>query len=234
MTEEQFAWLEADLAAHASAPSFVFGHHPVTQEASVTALPQVVFTLESADARRLEGVIGEHRVIGVHSAHTHRNKRTAAPDAPGVPFIELGAVKEYPGGYALVRVHEGGYAVNFYKTRSDPSRAWSEMSRGEYLNLYPYYTLGSLADRNMVVEVDLSDLVTAASPSASPGAGASGSPGARPGGGGGRTPSTGAGPALAVAATAAAATAAALASNARSQATSDADADAGAGRDAGG
>jgi hypothetical protein len=231
MTDEQFAWLEADLAAHASAPSFVFGHHPVTQEASATALPPVVFTLESSDARRLEGVIGEHRVIGVHSAHTHRNKRTAAPDAPGVPFIELGAVKEYPGGYALVRVHEGGYAVNFYKTRSDPSRAWSEMSRGEYLNLYPYYTLGSLADRNMVVEVDLSDLAQAASPSA-PGV-PSASPGAGQGGGGGRTPSTGAGAGLAVAATATAAAAAALASNARSRPPLDANGGEGAARDAG-
>jgi hypothetical protein len=97
-------------------------------------------------------------VVGVYNAHTHRNKRTSAMDAPGVPFIELGAVKEYPGGFGLVRVHEGGYAVNFYKTHSDPSRAWSERSRGEYLGLYPYYTLGSMADRNFVVEADFSGL----------------------------------------------------------------------------
>ena len=205
MTEEQFAWLEADLAANATKPSFVFGHHPVTQEASATAIPPVVFTLESADARRLEGVIAEHRVIGVHSAHTHRNKRTAAPNVPGVPFLELGAVKEYPGGYALVRVHEGGYAVNFYKTRSDPSRAWSELTRGEYLNLYPYYTLGSLADRNMTIEVDLSDLAAEPTPSAS----ASPPPGGTGGGGEGRTPATGGSAALAVAAAAAAVGAAA-------------------------
>lgn len=209
MSEEQFAWLEADLAAHASSPAFLFGHHPVTQEASLTALPPVVFTLESGDARRLEGVIGDHRVVGVHSAHTHRNKRTAAPGAPGVPFIELGAVKEYPGGYALVRVHEGGYAVNFYKTRSDPSRAWSEMTRGEYLNLYPYYTLGSLADRNMVVEVDLSDLARPAPPTSPP---APGGPGPAPGSGPrtGRTPATGPGGALAVGAAVATGAAVAL------------------------
>jgi hypothetical protein len=55
-------------------------------------------------------------------------------------------------------VHEGGYAVNFYKTEGDPSRAWSERSRGEYLGLYPYYTLGALADRNFVVNADFTGL----------------------------------------------------------------------------
>lgn len=166
--EAQFGWLEADLARHSGTPTFVFGHHPVTQEASLTAVPPAIFTLEPSDARRLERTMASGAVVGVYSAHTHRNKRTAAPDLPGVPFIELGAVKEYPGGYALVRVHEGGYAVNFYKTRSDPSRAWSERSRGEYLGLYPYYTLGSLADRNFTVEADFSGLSSAPEPGPAP------------------------------------------------------------------
>jgi 3',5'-cyclic AMP phosphodiesterase CpdA len=154
---EQFEWLEADLDAHGGRPTFLFGHHPVTQEAGLTAIPPVVFTLNQADAERLEGQVAEHSVVGVYSGHTHRNKRTSSSRAPGVPFIELGAVKEYPGGYGLVKVYEGGYMVSFYKTKADPSRAWSERSRGEYLGLYPYYTLGTLADRSFVVEADLSD-----------------------------------------------------------------------------
>ena len=157
MVPEQFDWLEADLAANSGVPTFVFGHHPVSEEASVTAVPPVVFTLNRADADRLEGQIAEHSVVGVYSAHTHRNKRTASPRTPGVPYIEVAATKEYPGGYSLVRVYEGGYMLNFHKTRSDPSRAWSERSRGEYLGLYPYYTLGALDDRNFVVAADFSD-----------------------------------------------------------------------------
>jgi len=157
MVPEQFEWLEADLAANSGVPTFVFGHHPVSEEASLTATPPVVFTLNRADADRLEGQIAEHSVVGVYSAHTHRNKRTASPRTPGVPYIEVAATKEYPGGYSLVRVYEGGYMLNFHKTRSDPSRAWSERSRGEYLGLYPYYTLGALDDRNFVIAADFSD-----------------------------------------------------------------------------
>ncbi|HEU5033791.1 MAG TPA: metallophosphoesterase family protein [Mycobacteriales bacterium] len=155
----QFDWLEHDLHAHAHRPTFVFGHHPVTAESSVTAVPPVVFTLNPQDATRLQrDVAADTSVVGVYSAHTHRNKRTFSPYAPGVPFVEMGAVKEYPGGYTLVRLFTGGYAVNFYKCRTPAALTWSERSRGEYLNLYPYYTLGSISDRNFVVRADLSDL----------------------------------------------------------------------------
>jgi 3',5'-cyclic AMP phosphodiesterase CpdA len=157
ITPEQFTWLEADLAAHSGRPTFVFGHHPVSEEAAATALPPVTFSLNRTDAQRLESLVASHAVVGVYNGHTHRNKRTASVLSPGVPYVELGAVKEYPGGYGLVRVHEGGYAVNFYKTKADGARAWSERSRGEYLGLYPYYTLGTLGDRNFVVTADLSD-----------------------------------------------------------------------------
>ena len=157
MAPEQFDWLEADLAAYSGVPTFVFGHHPVSEESAATAIPPVVFTLNPQDAERLESQVAQHAVVGVYSAHTHRNKRTMSPRTPGVPYIEIAATKEYPGGYALVRVYEGGYMVNFHKTRSDPARAWSERSRGEYLGLYPYYTLGGFTDRNFVIEADFSD-----------------------------------------------------------------------------
>ena len=157
MAPEQFDWLEADLATYSGVPTFVFGHHPVSEESAATAVPPVIFTLNPQDAERLESQVAQHAVVGVYSAHTHRNKRTISPRTPGVPYIEIAATKEYPGGYALVRVYEGGYMVNFHKTRSDPARAWSERSRGEYLGLYPYYTLGGFTDRNFVIEADFSD-----------------------------------------------------------------------------
>ena len=43
-----------------------------------------------------------------------------------VPYFEGGAVKEYPGGYTQVRLFEGGYMVNFFKTSAPDARAWSE------------------------------------------------------------------------------------------------------------
>lgn len=157
MTDRQLEWLEEDLVSARDRPTFIFGHHPVSEESSLTAVPPIVFTLEAEAARRVERSAAEHSVVGVYSGHTHRNKVTSATNAPGVPFIEVGAVKEYPGGYSLVQVYEGGYMVNFYKAQADQSKAWSERSRGQYLGLYPYYTLGTLDERNFVVAADFSD-----------------------------------------------------------------------------
>lgn len=195
MTDEQLEWFEEDLRAAGDRPTFVFGHHPVSEEAALTALPPAVFTLEAGDAERLERTMAEHSVQGVYSAHTHRNKVTASPRTPGVPFIEVGAVKEYPGGYSLVNVYEDGYMVNFYKTEAEESKAWSEQSRGEYLGLYPYYTLGTLSERNFVIAGDFSDAARAA-PAAPTAAAPAPTDGptepAGPGAGSGRLPATGA------------------------------------------
>ena len=40
--------------------------------------------------------------------------------------------------------------ANFYKSSSALARQWSQTTSGEYLGLYPAYTLGSAADRNHV------------------------------------------------------------------------------------
>lgn len=150
---EEAEWLRTDLLAHDGTPTFVFGHHPISEEGRATTIGGPGFSLSQQDAQAVEEAIAGTSVVGVYSGHTHRNKRTHSALNPSVPFIELGAVKEYPGGFGLVRVYEGGYMVNFHKTRGEASRAWSEQSRGEYLGLYPWYTLGSFADRNYVVPI---------------------------------------------------------------------------------
>ncbi len=72
---------------------------------------------------------------------------------------EIAAGKEYPGGFSLLRLYTGGYALNFYKTRSRLARAWSERSRQEIVGLWPQFALGSsVTDRNTVVAHDLSGL----------------------------------------------------------------------------
>jgi hypothetical protein len=153
----ELEWLRADLKRHAGMPTFVFGHHPVSDQARLTTIGGPGFSLSPTDGLALESALAGSSVVGVYSGHTHRNNRTSSAIAPNIPFIELGAVKEYPGGYGLVRVFAGGYTVNFYKTRSPAARAWSEQSRGEYLGLYPWYTLGRLSDRNFTVSADFTD-----------------------------------------------------------------------------
>jgi hypothetical protein len=94
-----------------------------------------------------------------HAGHTHRNKRTISPGAPDVTHQEIAAGKEYPGGFSLLRLYTGGYALNFYKSRSDLAREWSERSRQQIAGTWPQFALGgSVQDRNTVVERDLSNL----------------------------------------------------------------------------
>ncbi|WP_227998782.1 metallophosphoesterase [Nocardia australiensis] len=155
----QFDRLTELLRADPDRPTLVFGHHPVTVESGLTNTAGPGFVLNRADSAELQALY--ERAPGVflqHSGHTHRNRRTR-PDANcAVEFLEVAAVKEYPGGYSLLRLYEGGYMVNFYKTRTEAARRWSATTRGEYFGLFPDYTLGTSADRNHVVLRDFSGL----------------------------------------------------------------------------
>ena len=73
--------------------------------------------------------------------------------------------------------------MNFYKTRSDLAREWSERTRQEYFGLVPYYVLGTIGDRNSVVARDLSGLRPVRGPGSSAPPASPPRPGpARPGG----------------------------------------------------
>ncbi|AHH16027.1 putative phosphohydrolase [Nocardia nova SH22a] len=155
----QFDRLRESLRADPDRPTIVFGHHPVTAESGLTNIAGPDFVLNRSDALTLQRLYqSAPGVFFQHAGHTHRNRRTR-PDIPlRVEFLEVGAVKEYPGGYTLLRLYEGGYMVNFHKTRTPDARRWSTRSRAEYVGLMPEYTLGTTADRNHVVLGDLSGL----------------------------------------------------------------------------
>jgi Icc protein len=157
--DAQFSALQDVLARDPRQPTLVFGHHPVTDMSANTTIAGPSFDLARADAARLEALYA--RTPGVffhHSGHTHRNQRTSSPAAPAVEFLEVAATKEYPGGFARLRVYAGGYMVSFFKSSSALARQRSQTSSGEYLGLYPAYTLGTNADRNHVVTRDFSRL----------------------------------------------------------------------------
>ncbi|MQY30036.1 metallophosphoesterase family protein [Nocardia aurantia] len=159
---EQLDHLRTLLADEPDRPTVVFGHHPVTSESGATNMSGMDFILDRGDAAALQSLYrAAPGVFLHHSGHSHRNRRTR-PDLPiPVDFVEVGAVKEYPGGYAMVRLYEGGYMLNFHKTRTENAKRWSTRSRAEYLGLEPEYTLGTTTDRNYVVTRDLSGLAAA-------------------------------------------------------------------------
>jgi Icc protein len=166
----QYNWFAETLADDPDVPTLVFGHHPITVESSLENTEPVRFDLYPPQALMIEELYQNAPGVFFHQAgHTHRNKRSVGllsaagdPLNPQVSFQETSATKEYPGGFSLLRVYSGGYALNFYKFRSQLALEWSDRTRQEYAGVNPFYTNGTTADRNYVVSRDLSDLTPAA------------------------------------------------------------------------
>lgn len=157
----QFDHLREVLRADPERPTLVFSHHPVTAESGWSNLAGPGFVLNAADSAELQSLYQSASGVFLHhSGHTHRNRRTH-PDLPlSVEFLEVAAAKEYPGGYSLLRIYEGGYTLNFHKTRTANARRWSTRTRSEFSGLFPEYTLGTTADRNHTVLHDFSGLTS--------------------------------------------------------------------------
>jgi 3',5'-cyclic-AMP phosphodiesterase len=159
LSPEQLSWFRNQLAKDQDQPTLVFGHHPLVVQDS--AFPITVGN--SLDATQATTILQDYsRMPGLflhHAGHTHRNKRTISPVAPRVTLQEIAAGKEYPGGFSMLRLYTGGFALNFYKSRSDLARRWSERSRMEIMGFWPQFAFGpSVADRNTMVKHDLSGL----------------------------------------------------------------------------
>lgn len=157
---EQLAWFRARLNENRDQPTVVFGHHPLTVRDSVFPVSRGQ-QLGRRQARAILDAYADAPGVFLHHAgHTHRNKRTVLPQAPHVTLQEVSAVKDYPGGFCLLRIHSGGFALNHYKSSSAPAREWGERSRRVAAGLWPHHALGrSVADRNSVAAHDLSGVI---------------------------------------------------------------------------
>jgi hypothetical protein len=96
-------------------------------------------------------VIGRHDVPLVLHGHTHRNYLARDPLAPRSWFLENGATKEYPAGYALLHVHEDGIVRSFHRPVDPFVREWTQTSAGQVFGRQPDYTRGPLASRSFVL-----------------------------------------------------------------------------------
>jgi hypothetical protein len=156
---EQLYWFKDQLKEHREQPTVVFGHHPLTVRDSVFPVARGQ-RLGRRQARSILDAYADAPGVFLHHAgHTHRNKRTVLPQAPHVTLQEVSAVKDYPGGFCLLRIHSGGYALNHYKTSSAQAREWGERSRRVAGGLWPHHALGrSVGDRNSMAPHDLSGI----------------------------------------------------------------------------
>ena len=90
----------------------------------------------------------QRRIIAYAAGHTHRHR--VRHMSSGVPSIEVGCVKDFPGTWAEYRVYEGGVTQVVHRISEPAALAWSERCRHLYSDFgidYESYALGQLEDR---------------------------------------------------------------------------------------
>jgi hypothetical protein len=159
MPNDELDWLKDQLEAAKKhgRPSVIFFHHPVAEYSTTLAVPPVTFGVEAEQAQNFLKLIADYDVRLVVNAHTHRNWIAYSPNTGAMPIIEVGPAKEYPAGYTVIRVFSGGLLREWWPIECDFCNEWRETTRGEYFDLYPYYTEGSLRDRSFVHLFDGAD-----------------------------------------------------------------------------
>jgi len=154
LSGEQFDWLETHTAA-SDRPVIVMGHHQQWtpgangSTAASSTRNDDYFGLHPDSSDRLTDVMTRQRSIVAYTAgHTHRHRVRILPN--GVPTIEIGCVKDFPGTWAEYRVYEGGIMQVVHRISTPEALAWSERCRHLYSDFgvdYEAYALGTLDQR---------------------------------------------------------------------------------------
>jgi Icc protein len=155
----QIEWLDSrlEIARRERRRAVVAFHHPVTRAANNTTIPPLTYGVdrEKGGAECLEVLARHPHVALVVAGHTHRNYVSYDEGNPHpLPFLENGAVKEYPGGFGLITLRERGYVRTFHRMTEEFCREWNETSARQYFGRHPDYTLGPLSARAFVVGRD--------------------------------------------------------------------------------
>jgi Icc protein len=143
---EQVEWLDA-LAASASDPVLVFGHHPVWDLDTTRPVDPHYVIARDGSVALIEVVRSRERIAGYFAGHTHTNRVRRYERARNVPFVEVACGKDYPGAWAEYRVFEGGYTQVMRRISAPDALAWSERCRHMIQGIYRDLVLGTIDDR---------------------------------------------------------------------------------------
>jgi 3',5'-cyclic AMP phosphodiesterase CpdA len=142
---EQLQWLD-DMSASADQPVIVMGHH---QQWISGKRHNGYFGLDPDSSDGLADVAARRqRIVAYTAGHTHRHRVRRM--SCGVPSIEVGCVKDFPGTWAEYRVYEGGIMQVVHRMSSPDALSWSERCRhlmSDFGFDYETYALGNLEDR---------------------------------------------------------------------------------------
>lgn len=150
----QLEWLDTHAAA-SDRPVVVMGHHQQWTPSADGHRSDDYFGLHPDPSDALADVITRRRSIVAYTAgHTHRHRVRRL--ASGVPTVEVGCVKDFPGTWAEYRVYEGGLMQVVHRISTADALAWSERCRHLYSDFgvdYETYALGTLDDRCFTIDL---------------------------------------------------------------------------------
>jgi 3',5'-cyclic-AMP phosphodiesterase len=153
LSAAQLEWLDTHAGA-SDRPVVVMGHHQQWTPSGNGHRSDDYFGLHPDPSDALAEVIARRRSIVAYTAgHTHRH-RVRRLDS-GVPTVEVGCVKDFPGTWAEYRVYEGGLMQVVHRISTADALAWSERCRHLYSDFgvdYETYALGTLADRCFTID----------------------------------------------------------------------------------
>ena len=146
LTHEQLEQLD-ELGARADRPVLVMGHHHVWDPSSRSREDTYYGVHPDWSERLVEVVARRPRLVAYLAGHTHRNRVRRFAATGDVPWVEVGAVKEFPGAWAEYRVFEGGILQVLHRISTPEALTWSERTRGMYDGYFTEYAFGSIDDR---------------------------------------------------------------------------------------
>ncbi len=145
ITAQQLQWLD-DLAATAHHPVVVMGHH---QQWVAGRRHNGYFGLDPDSSDGLAAVAARRpQIVAYTAGHTHRHRVRRM--SCGVPSIEVGCVKDFPGTWAEYRVYESGITQVVHRMSSPEALSWSDRCRhlmSDFGIDYQTYALGNMEDR---------------------------------------------------------------------------------------
>ena len=146
VTQDQLEWLD-ELAARTDGSVVVLGHHHVWDPGS-RSRPATYFGVSPDDSESLVEVFARRKnLVGYFAGHTHRNRVRRYAATGDRPWVEVSAVKDYPGAWAEYRVFEGGIEQVFRRISAPDALAWTNRTRAMFGGLYPQYSFGDVTDR---------------------------------------------------------------------------------------
>ena len=158
---DQPAWLETQLVRLREEGRIVIVafHHPILAETT----PAQIFGPVQEGSTEILAILARHSHVKlVISGHSHRNNLGFDPTiGERLPFLENGAIKEYPAGYAVLDVYETGIMRTFHRPDSDFSREWVNISAKQLNGGQPQMTRGSLTSRAFVTNYSRKDFAGA-------------------------------------------------------------------------